>query len=71
MEPQNIQRPTMPWDVAVNMIKTAPIEKIQVLTGLSIKLYLKGGPTFITDQPSKDAYIPIMKTAKNPIQIIK
>ncbi len=69
--PENIQKPNMPWDVAVNMIEKAPIEKIQVLTGLSVKLYMKGGATFVTDQPTKDAYLDAVKKSKLQIQIIK
>ena len=62
---------SMPWTAVSGMIANAPVEKIEVLSGLLIKLYLKGGPTFTSEQPTKDAYIPLLKKAKNTIQIVK
>jgi hypothetical protein len=61
----------MPWAAATKMLENAPIQKIELLTGLSIKLYLVGGPVFVTEQPSKDAYVPLISKSKTKIQIIK
>jgi muconolactone delta-isomerase len=66
-----MQRNSMSWDVASNMIQNAPLEKIELLTGSSLKLYMKSGVTFVTKQPSNNAYVELIKKNPNKIEIIK
>jgi hypothetical protein len=62
---------TLPWTAAVNFIETAPVQKIELLSGLKIKLIMENGPTFITTQPTKDAYLVPLKKAKSKIEVVK
>jgi predicted methyltransferase len=62
---------TLPWTAAVNFIETAPVEKIELSTGLSIKLIMKNAPTFTAIQPTKDAYLVPLKKAKAKIEVVK
>lgn len=60
----------MPWQTAATLLKSAPVEKIQV-DGLDLKITIGGGLVFTTTQPRKDAYLPLIKGSKSKIQIIK
>lgn|GEM_PF-3703640 len=62
---------TLPWTTAVNFIETAPVQKIELSSGLEIKLVMKGGPIFTATQPTKDAYLVPLKKAKSTIEVIK
>lgn len=68
---QSNRESIMPWNVAANFIATAPVQKIQILSGLSLKLFMKNGPTFTTTQPSQDAYLEFLKKSTNSIEVIK
>lgn len=62
---------TMPWKVATNFIVNGPIEKIQILSGLSLNLFMKNGPIFTTVQPEVDAYVEFVKKSWKAITIVK
>lgn len=72
-----LNRPTtgmeriLPWTTAVNFIETAPVQKIELLSDLKIKLIMKDGPTFTAIQPTKDAYLVPLKKAQSKIEIVK
>jgi hypothetical protein len=62
---------TLPWTAAVNFIETAPVQKLELLSGLKIKLIMENGPTFTTTQPTKDAYLVPLKNAPSKIEVVK
>jgi len=72
-----LNRPTigmerrLPWTTAVNFIETAPVQKIELSSGLEIKLVMKDGPTFTATQPTKDAYLVPLKKSQSKIEIVK
>ena len=59
----------MNWDSAMTFIQNAPVEKIQV-AGLSIKLFITWGDSFVTQQPTKDAYKAIVNTTKTKVELV-
>ncbi|MEI6426652.1 MAG: hypothetical protein WCO66_04900 [Candidatus Absconditabacteria bacterium] len=65
----SIERP-MPWTAAATFIERAPIEKIQV-SGLDLKMTMKGGAVFATTQPTVDAYVALVKKSTSKIEIVK
>jgi len=61
---------TMPWSLAIGVIQNWSVEKIEV-NALTLRVIIKWGISFTTTQPTKDAYVKLLETAKSKIEIVK